>query len=76
MSKLTLNVDEEVVLAAKEYAKEQGTSISSMVEVFLRSVVAKDKESAKLPVLTSIRGILRNADIKDYKRHIEAKYSR
>jgi hypothetical protein len=32
MSKLTLSVDSRVVIRAKRYAKQQGVSVSKMVE--------------------------------------------
>ena len=35
--KLTLSIDEAVIEAAKKYANKQGTSLSNMVENFLKS---------------------------------------
>jgi Family of unknown function (DUF6364) len=38
MSKLTLTVDDAVILRAKRYAKKQGISVSKMVEAYLAAV--------------------------------------
>jgi hypothetical protein len=75
MSKLTLSVDEAVVTRAKRYAKEQGTSISKMVEAYLSSVAEGTGPTRKdTPILRSVRGILKKADVSDYKRYLENKY--
>lgn len=47
-TKLTLKLDKEVIELAKEYVKEQGTSLSKFIEDFLRkSVKSKQKEYDK-----------------------------
>jgi hypothetical protein len=75
MAKLTLSVDSCVVSRAKEYAKREGLSVSQMVEAWLTAVVeptARSTDSA--PILRSVRGVLRNADIDEYRKHLAAKY--
>ena len=75
MAKLTLSVDSRVVLHAKRFAKKRGVSISKMVETYLATVIEPaNPASADTPVLRSVRGTLRNADIGDYKKHLAAKY--
>ena len=75
MSKLTLSVDEAVVNRAKRYAKARGTSISKLVETYLSSVSEPaSSRTANTPVLRSVRGLLKSADVKDYKQYIEKKY--
>jgi Family of unknown function (DUF6364) len=75
MSKLTLSVDGAVVNRAKRYAKQQGTSVSKMVETYLSSVAEGGGPVRKdTPILKSLRGILQKADVKDYKRYLENKY--
>ncbi len=75
MAKLTLSVDDRVVSNAKQYAKRRGVSISEMVEAYL-AAVADPPSPAKgaTPVLRSVRGILKNADMNDYRKHPAAKY--
>ena len=76
MSKLTLSVDERVVSRAKRYAKRRGVSVSAMVEAYLASVAEAADKSAEdsPPILRSVRGILKKADIDAYKKHLAAKY--
>ena len=75
MGKLTLSVDERVVSRAKQYAKRQGVSVSEMVEAYLAAVADPPSPArGAVPILRSVRGILKNADIGEYRRHLAAKY--
>jgi len=74
MAKLTLSVDDRVVLGAKKYAKAQGVSVSEMVETYLAAVTDPPHASHAAPVLRSVRGILKKADIKEYGKHLATKY--
>jgi hypothetical protein len=75
MAKLTLSVDDQVVSGAKQYAKLRGVSISEMVEAYLASLADSHPSSAgDSPVLRSVRGILKKADVEDYRRHLATKY--
>ncbi len=75
MSKLTLSVDEGVSSRAKRYARERGVSVSEMVEAYL-SAVATPPSGADLdpPILRSVRGSLKKADMAAYRRHLAAKF--
>jgi antitoxin component of RelBE/YafQ-DinJ toxin-antitoxin module len=75
MSKLTLSVDDTVISRAKRYAKAHGVSVSKMVETYLAAVAEPTtRVPADTPVLRSVRGILKNANVKDYKRYLATKY--
>jgi len=76
MSKLTLSVDPKVVSRAKRYAKRQGVSVSAMVETYLAAVAdAPTRRTQDLPpILRSVRGILKKADVKEYKKYLTSKY--
>jgi hypothetical protein len=74
MSKLTLSVDASVVSRAKRYAKQNGISLSKMVEVYLASISAPPPASKMPPVLRSLRGILKRADPAEYRKHLAEKY--
>jgi len=63
MSKLTLSVDPDVAARAKRYAKRRGTSVSRMVEAYLKSVMEPETREEKTPILDSLSGILKKADI-------------
>lgn len=75
MPKLTLSVNARVVSRAKQYAKLQGVSISQMVEAYLAAVAEPPSHAPDTaPILRSLRGVLRNADIDEYRKHLAAKY--
>ena len=76
MSKLTLSVDKAVIARAKRYAKQQGTSVSGMVESYLDAI---SESGARIPthvppILRAVRGSLKKADLNEYKKHLAAKY--
>jgi hypothetical protein len=75
MSKLTLSVDSRVVSRAKRYAKLRGVSVSEMVEAYLTAVADPPPGATRdAPILRSVRGSLKNADIGAYRKHLAAKY--
>jgi hypothetical protein len=76
MSKLTLSVDGEVVSRAKRYARERGVSVSQIVEAYLAAVSDPSPRTRhdSPPILRSLRGVLKRADLKEYRKHLAAKY--
>lgn len=78
MSKLTLSVEKSVVTRARRYAKEQGISVSQMVETYLAAVAeppgGKQDAPSHAPILKSLRGSLQKADVEEYRKHLAAKY--
>jgi hypothetical protein len=75
MSKLTLSVNDRVVSRAKQYAKQRGMSVSKMVEAYLAAVAEPASPATRdCPVLSSLRGSLKQADRGDYRDHLAAKY--
>ena len=75
MAKLTLSVDDDVVLRAKRYAKQRGVSISGMVETYLNAVAEPASPVTRdTPILRSLRGSLKKANSNVYREHLTAKY--
>lgn len=76
MPKLTLSVDDEVIRQAKVWAASEGTSISRLVERFLREAATSPGRpgSEETPVLQRLRGSLKGLDVESHRRHLEAKY--
>ena len=75
MAKLTLSVDEHVVSRAKRFARQQGVSVSQMVEAYLEAVAEPTPAASQdAPILRSLKGSLKRANVKAYKRHLAAKY--
>ncbi|MEX0846068.1 MAG: DUF6364 family protein [Balneolaceae bacterium] len=50
--KLTLSIDKDIIKNAKEYAKEEGTSVSKLVENYLRMIVQDESVAANEPITT------------------------
>lgn len=73
-AKLTLTVDPRVIAAAKRYAAESGTSVSQLVEDYLTAITAGPVHAAVPPVLSRLRGCLRDVDVEDHRRHLIEKY--
>lgn len=70
-----MSVDDRVVSRAKRYAKRRGVSVSQIVEAYLAVVAEPASTTANaVPVLRSVRGVLRNADLDEYWKHLAAKY--
>jgi len=75
VAKLTLSVDDRVVSSAKRYAKRRGISVSEIVESYLAALADPSlPTSGPAPILRSVRGVLKNADVGQYRKHLETKY--
>ncbi|MBU6325631.1 MAG: hypothetical protein KJS92_09100 [Bacteroidetes bacterium] len=78
-TKLTLKLDESVIVKAKEYAKNHQTSLSRLVENYLQQITRGTPETLPLtPLVRSLSGVLDlPADFdakKDYTDHLAEKY--
>jgi hypothetical protein len=69
-SKLTLNIDRDVIENAKNYAKSTKRSISKLVEEYLASISKGDTILNKPlgPITKEIAGIIRVEKNLDYKK--------
>lgn len=79
-TKLTLNIDKEVIEEAKTYAKEKNTSLSNLVENFLNSLTKKSERKSKKisPLVESLTGVIPSEEIderKSYRDYLTEKYS-
>lgn len=71
--KLTLNVDEQIIEEAKQYAKERQTSLSKLIENHLLSLTKKSLESSRIsPLVESLTGVISLQD-KDYRKEYLSK---
>lgn len=62
-SKLTLSIEQEVIEQAKEYAKQQGISLSRYVQEFLKRNAKPSQEEIEMPEhLKDIYGALKLPD--------------
>jgi ribosome recycling factor len=66
-TKLTLNLDKNIIKSAKEYAKNRKVSLSQLIENYLNSLTKKEDKDIKVsPLVESLTGVIPNEN-KDYK---------
>ncbi len=77
-TKLTLQLNKEVIEKAKEYAQTQNTSLSKLVEVILSKLVSDDQKQELSPLVKSLSGVIElETDYKlkdDYADYLSEKY--
>ena len=68
-TKLTLNVDKNVIEKAKAYAKSQKISLSRLIESYLASLISqKSKDIDISPLVESLSGVIELDKGFDYKQ--------
>lgn len=73
--KLTLSIEEDVIIQAKKYAKKEGRSLSSIVEEYLKSISGKrkkykSKEDGFHPLVEELSGSVKIPEDASYKKLI------
>ncbi|MGM0946480.1 MAG: DUF6364 family protein [Bacteroidota bacterium] len=76
-TKLTLTLEKDVIEKAKEYAAQQGQSLSSLVENYFRLLLLEKKEDSEkkerkpLPEsFLKLKGCLKHEGVFDYKEEL------
>lgn len=72
-TKLTLTIEQEVILKAKKYAKDKNRSLSDIIENYLKNLTKEEKakELKKLnPVVKSLKGSFKMPKNMDYKKEL------
>ena len=68
-TKLTLTIDDAVISSAKKYAREKNTSLSGIVENYLKSITVKEPRTTGIsPKILKLMGSVKLPDDFDYKR--------
>lgn len=78
-TKLTLNIDDNIIEEAKLYAKDNSVSLSKLIENYLQSLTKKKSDKAKIsPLVQSLTGVI-STESNDYKKeysdYLAKKYS-
>ncbi len=76
-TKLTLNLNKEIIEDAKTYAKSHRVSLSKLIENYINSFTRKTKKQATVsPLVKSLIGIIPSTidERKDYRDYLENKY--
>lgn len=67
-TKLTLNVDKDIVEKAKVYAKSHKISLSQLIESYLASLISKKSREIEItPLVKSLSGVIELDKDFDYK---------
>jgi Fic family protein len=75
-TKMTVRVPQELLENVKRYATEHNTTLTSLIEAYLRRIPAgQSMENA--PIVRRLSGSLTpDVTVQDYKKHLEDKYAR
>lgn len=62
-TKLTLNLNKNIIDNAKDYAKENSISLSKLIENYLNSLTKKKSKKSKIsPLVESLTGIIPSSE--------------
>ena len=79
-SKLTLKLNSSVIEQAKTYAKKKNTSLSKLIESYLRMLVDPKQINEAVPLVKGLSGIInfpkKFEHKREYKNHILNKYNK
>ena len=71
-TKLTLTIEQTIIVKAKKYANNRGRSLSDIIENYLK-VITKDDNSEKIeltPIVKSLKGSFKAPQNFDYKKDL------
>ena len=70
-SKLTFTIDDSVINSAKKYAKRKNTTVSDIVENYLKSITAKEDNTPGIFLkVLKLMGSIRLPENLDYKKEL------
>jgi Family of unknown function (DUF6364) len=74
-TKLTIRVSRDLLEGAKQYARENRTTLTRLVSAYLRQLTALGDPLADAPIVRRLSGILsQDASVEEYQRYLERKY--
>lgn len=75
--KLTVRVPTDVLEGAKQYARENRTSLTRLVSEYLRQLTPQGDFLTDAPIVRRLAGTLsRDVSVEDYREYLEEKYGR
>jgi len=79
-TKLTLTIEQELIVLAKKYAKNKGRSLSDLVENYFKVLTKsldKDSDSIEIsPKVKALMGSIKLPDDFDYKKALSEEINR
>jgi hypothetical protein len=77
ITKLTLTIEKDIIVRAKQYAKQTGRSLSDLVESYLEQVTRNDSQAATIsPKLKKIVGAVKLPKHFDEKKALKNYYEK
>lgn len=76
-TKLTLTIDESVIQQAKKYAKRKESSLSNIIENYLKVLVKENTNSDNelTPIVKSLKSTFNASPDFDYKKELSTRLS-
>lgn len=78
--KLTLSIDSSLIAKGKLYAQKHKTSLSSLVEAYLKRLIETSEIDEMSPKLKSLSGVVKLPknfnEKKGYQKYLESKYGK
>ena len=77
-TKLTLTIEQSLIVKAKKYAKGKGRSLSDIVENYLKVIIQEDNPISidSTPIASSLRGSFKAPEEIDYKKELQKELSK
>ncbi|KAA3643918.1 MAG: hypothetical protein DWQ07_17530 [Chloroflexi bacterium] len=73
-TKLTVRLPKGLLEKAKRYAAEQNTTVTKLIETYLRRIPG-ESELDNAPIVQRLSGTLsQDLSVEDHKQHLEEKY--
>lgn len=70
-TKLTLTIEDSLIKEAKQYAKEQGRSLSDIVEAYFQTITKETEVTHQIsPIASSLKGSFSAPENFDYKKEL------
>jgi hypothetical protein len=75
-ARLTVRVPRDLIEEAKQYARENRTTLTRLISEYLRELAARREPLADAPIVRSLSGTLFQAvTVEDYRQHLADKCS-
>jgi len=70
--KLTLTIEERIIQRAKKYAKQNGRSLSGIIENYLKTITQEETQGKNeiTPIVKSLKGSFKAPKSNDYKKEL------
>jgi hypothetical protein len=74
-TKLTVRVRRELLEQAKQYARENETTLTRLIDAYFRQLADDKDPLTEAPIVRRLSGSLsQDVSVKDYYNHLEEKY--